>query len=884
MRRAAGRLALVAALAWLATSPAWSAVPADSLPPAPPDTTAAPLDINQATPDEIRALPIPGAVAEAILDHRTYVAPFASLFELLAVPGMTPELLQRLRPLIATTPVFVSTRLEEEDEERRTGELNALVQRLLAEEGVSEGLVDSYIDHIKEPPNLNQMDLFDLLALQNVSPVDAVAVLKEHDQAGRIENARQLRAAQGLSYWGFRNLRDYVRYDDPRPRWDRPSVDYQFRVYNTPYLLDDQDILEENIIGDTQGLAPDQKDAFRSYDLNTYAGRLDLDGSDPYLTQKLRVRDRFLRAGVLAHRNLGEQAWNETAKWFLAVEDLPPRATPLGPLRLHGLVVGNYTVSFGQGLVMDATDFFMARRTGYGYSVRPTGLRVDLSRTEEYALRGAAVEWSLGRLRATSFVSRDDKDAILNPDGSFNSYIRMVPRLSDDLLAGIRNDIAAGVFAGRGDTSAFLPMRDVMDERIFGTNLKVQLARGAWLGMTGMEIHTYNRRFDTPAADRWDPRPTTLVIDPGRLEDRDAEIGAGYDSRALGRYRRIWGVDGQGVWRNLAVAGEYAKLDTASTGSAWLPLFSRGPQAFVAHAYLQYENLNALVLYRDYDLGFDNPYDRSFSEDTRFEQTILDGNAFRLKNPYWAELARFVPQPKAERGWYFSTRYQISRQLTLSGLEYDTWTRKADGAGLWRLVARIEYRPLFPVRLRLRQSVSNRHDDRPDDIRAYTAWDSRFELLANLSGYDQVKFLYATSNVKFAARGRLSGPASGGDVQGDTTAVRGVPGHALQGMITHNFNSYLAVTLSSTVYDGFLYNYEDNEFVVVDGTGIRTWLLLRSRLSNRFAWRLRWTQDHTLARTFVDIRNFGNLVTPTPDAMNARGDRSSFRLQLDCSL
>jgi hypothetical protein len=114
--------------------------------------------------------------------------------------------------------------------------------------------------------------------------------------------------------------------------------------------------------------------------------------------------------------------------------------------------------------------------------------------------------------------------------------------------------------------------------------------------------------------------------------------------------------------------------------------------------------------------------------------------------------------------------------------------------------------------------------------------------------------------------------------------VRGVPGHALQAQFTHQVNPHLAFTLSSEIYDGFLYNYEDNEFVVVDGKGFRSWMLLRSRLSDRLSWRLKWTSDHTLARTFVDIRDFGNLVTPTPDAVNARGDRDSFRFQLDYSL
>lgn len=848
-----------------------------------PAAAAAPVDLNAASPAAIRALPVPPAVADAILDHRTYVAWFTSALDLLEVPGVTPELYARLKPLVFVTPVFESTRLEQEDEDRRTGELNALVQRLLSEEGASEGLVDEYVDQIRDPRDVNTLDYDELVSYQNVSPVDAVAVLRERRLSGRIENARQLRAAQGISYWGFRNLRDYVTFEPPSGL-ARPRLDLQTRVYDTPYLLDDADILYENILGNTQGLTPAQAANFRSVDLNTYAGRLGLDTTDPSLTNKARLRwGPHVRAALLTHRNLGEVSWGETSKGFVSFEDLGPWRTRFGPLEVKRAVLGNYSVAFGLGLLMDNTDFFVARRTGLGYSVRPTGLRGDLSRSDEYALRGAALEAGLGPMRATLFWSRANKDAVLNPDGSFNSYLRMVPRVSNAVLASIREDIVSGVFSGKGDETAFLPMASVMDERVTGAHLGWEFAPGTAAGVTGLEITTRNRVFDGPLADRWDPRPATLVIDPARLEDRDSEIAAGYDSRAIGSWRRLWGADARTVWRNAAFAAEYGKLETSTAPGAAERMFSVGPEAVVGQAYVQYENLTALALWRDYDIGFDDPYGRGFSEDSRFEQTILDGNAYRLRNPYWAMLSRGTPQPKAERGLYLTTRWQVVRELLLSGLEYDTWTRKADDADLSRFTVRLEGRPIFPLRVRLRHAISSRHADRPDDVRAYRSWDSRIELLANLSSYDQLRFLYSTGNVAFAARGRLSGPASGGDTQGDTTAVRGSPSHALQAAVTHQFNRDLAVTFSSEIYDGFLYNYEDNEFVVVDGSGFRNWVLLRSRLSPHLSWRLKWTTDHALARTYVDIRDYGNLIPPTPDGTNARGDRSTFRLQLDAS-
>jgi hypothetical protein len=709
--------------------------------------------------------------------------------------------------------------------------------------------------------------------------------------SGRIENQRQLRSASGITYWGFRNLRDFVRYDDPDDE-EGPKVtgDYQFRIYNTPYTLDDLDVLNENIqttlsASESAALTAQQRANLRNVDMNTFGGRLNLNAADPYMTNKLRLHyGRNWTGAVITHRNLAEQDWDETAKFYVSGDDFKPVDTPLGQLQLHEAVLGNYAVTFGQGLVMDATDFFMPRRTGYGYNVRSQGVRGDLSRSDEYTLKGGAVEASLGKVRGTAFYSRDDKDAILNPDGSFNSYITMVPRVSNEVLEDIRDDIAAGVLEGSRDTSAFLPMRDVMDEQVVGGNLKFEFMPGTYVGLTGVEMRYHNNVFDGPTADRWDPSVETLFLQPDRrLDLRDAEIGARYNSLDLGNYRRVWGAEAQTVFENVSLAAEYGKLETSADSSAISRIFDAGPEAFVANAYIQYENFNLLVLYRDYDIGYDNPYNRAYSEDAKYEQTLMDGNAFRLRNPYWALMGMGEPQAKAERGWYFNTRYQFTRQFTLTGLEYDTWTRKADGADEKRLTVRAEYRPIFPLRFRIRHRLSSRHEQRPDDIRTFDSWDSRIEMRVYLSAYDNLDFLYSTSNVKFATRPRLNAPAQGGNTADNTVGSRGIPATALQASLSHNFSDYLSAKFSTEIYDGFLYNFEDNEFVVTDGVGYRNWFLLRSRLSTNVSWRFKWTTDHQLARTYVDIRNYGDLLSPTPDATNARGDQTSYRFQLDYS-
>jgi len=852
-----------------------------------PDTTAI-VDLNQASLERILALPIPEEVAEAIVDYRTYDAYFTGLFDLMQVPGMTPGILEALRPLVEFTPQFEIEKAEIDEGERRIRERYYVLQRMLSEEGVSEGFVDFYADLLKDPRNINRLNFFDLVSHQNVSPIDAVAVLKEVKQAGRIENQRQLRAASGLTFWGYRNLRDYVRYDDPEAK--RIRGDYQFRVYNTPYTLDRTDVLDELVYGVTT-----------DRDLNTFGGRLNLPGGNPYVTNKFRFRYGDLaRAGVITHRNLGEKDLFETTKWFGELRDRPPVNTPLGKFQLNGAVVGNYALAFGQGLIMESSDFFQPRRTGYGYSVRPVGLTGDISRSDEYTLFGVAGEATLGRVRGSAWYSHDDKDAIVNPDGSFNSYFVGTPRLDDDFLAGIRDDISSGKLApdtggadanSVADTTAFYPMRDVMDEQVYGANLKYEFMPGTYVGVTGMEMRYKNNiihdfsTFDPAMDGRFNPLPENYVLNTGRLEQRDSELYGNYNSVNLGNYRRIWGAEAQTTVSNISVAAEYGKLETSGDSGAFNRMFSAGPEAFIVNAYSQWENLNVNVIYRDYDVGYDNPYNRAFSEDSRYEGTIVDGNAFRLRNPYWAQQGFNMPQPKSEQGWYVGTRYQFTRNFTLTGLEFDTWKRKADNADQKRVTLRAEYRPIFPVRFRIRQRVSSRHEDRPEDFRKFVSWDTRLEMLANLSDYDQIRFLYTTSNVQFALRGRLSGPASGGNVSSDAdpTGQAGSPAQAVQGVLTHNFSDYLSLELSAEIYDGFLYNFEDNEFIVIDGKGFRNWAMLRSRLSDQLSWRIKWTWDHQDPRTFTDIRNFGDPAFDRPDGDNVKFDTSAYRFQLDYS-
>lgn len=57
--------------------------------------------------------------------------------------------------------------------------------------------------------------------------------------------------------------------------------------------------------------------------------------------------------------------------------------------------------------------------------------------------------------------------------------------------------------------------------------------------------------------------------------------------------------------------------------------------------------------------------------------------------------------------------------------------------------------------------------------------------------------------------------------------------------MTHNFSTALKLKTAWVMYNGFLWNFEDTEFVVVDGKSTRWWMSLTNRFSNALTARLR---------------------------------------------
>jgi len=578
---------------------------------------------------------------------------------------------------------------------------------------------------------------------------------------------------------------------------------------------------------------------------------------------KIRVNVKGgYQAGFITVREYGEHKAAETLKGFVGVQD-----KKFGDFNLKAAYLGNFRVAYGLGLIMDNTDYIHYRKTGFGYNKRLLGVHGDLSRSYEYHLTGGAVEGSYGPVNASFFVASDRKDGILNPDGTINRYVTMQPRPD------------AITLENRVPESSLMPTglrRDAFQEDMIGGNVKVMLAPGTFIGVTGYEAR-YDHGFS--------PQDSTLIIDSWRLEARDSEITQAYDSiEDLGngkfkehKFRRVMGAEAQAVYKNVSLQGEYAFLQNPRNSF----FNSKNPDAFIVNAFSQWDNLHLLAIYRDYDVGFDNPYGRAFSNDNRYEMTLLD-SPFRLNDGLYTWLETTTPQPKPEKGLFLDMRYRITRSLILSGLSYDQWTRKADGADMMRYTIKGEYQPIFNLRFRVRHRYSSRSENDPGDTRKFRNWETRWQAIALLSNYSRLGITYMTTNVMFPPRQRwpFAGTPEAG--AGDSAVgTNGSPSTAFEVRYEHNLTPGIQLTFASSVYDGFFWNFEGNEFVLLDGNGFRNWFKIQSRVSQRLLFQLKVTRDHNMPKTYLDIRNFGDPMGNNPDATYAPNDDTLVRLQMD---
>ena len=756
--------------------------------------------INSATIEELKSLPLSENQIADVYDFILFQGPVSDIYDLIKISSLDAKDIESLKSLVS-----IKDNKNINIRASRISDRYRKVENWTSEEGANEGLVEVWLDRLAEPKNINSATWNDLMALQNVSPVDAVAVMKRIDE-GKITYPKALRGAIGLSYWGYRNMVDFFTYDDT------DTTDSFHFWYNTTYKT----LPSTTSFDDEVGMV-DQ--------ISDHPGDLH--------HKMVATFGRHWKLSLATHRQLGEKVYDfkvgdfevPNSKWSLTYRDLK-----LGSLKIDRVILGNFSATIGQGVIFENTDFFSPRRSGYSWSSRVHGVFPDISRTRQYALRGAAFQAGNKMIDLMGFVSRNKRDAILNiADSSVASMITLYPRTN----------------SGFGADSLLMPMLETLEEVTYGGSVRLIPLYGTFIGFSA-----YESLYDRPI------RPdiaTTVIADANEGKfltsignTADTEIAAMYSSYGESSFwdkaksfRRVLGMDFSTVIRNIALQGEYGILDKNGD----MKVNGSDPKAFVFSGYAQFNNFSLLVVYRDYDLGFDNPYQRSFSNYSRYKGSIFE-DTFYLEDPIYGFLYTGQAQPQSEKGVYVNSRYQPHRALVLSG-DFDTWTRVADQARYFRTVMRAQYRPVFNMRFSIRHKWQKRGSMNHLDPSAYYSQETIIRSQIRLSGYDQIELMWVRSWVDFSNRRRLTYDLTSGGEEPSLIGSAGTGSEAIGFKVTHNFNQRMKAMCQVIFYNGFIWNFEDTDFRVFDSNSdaVRYWLSLFSRINDRWAIRLKWTVD-----------------------------------------
>jgi len=777
------------------------------------------VELNSSDCSVLENLPITPDQHDAICEKMIFGGGFSSVYDLLDLGVFTPEEFARIKPLVS-----VGFEISAQSPLDRIDSLYFRVGDWLTGEGVSDEVVDAWVDVIRLKPTISELDYRDLVSLQNVSATDAVALLKHRYEVGEIADRRQLRSVKGLSARGYVSVRTYIGYGEPKP------VSWLTGGYTQARF--------SGLSGETA----------------------------PYSHLKIRVNNGPLSEGIRFGRNEGEVI--EHGDWANPLEypDLKFYAGlnryDIGPVVVRGFVLGDYSAAFGEGVTFNSGDFFVPRWTGTGFDVRNLGVHPDLSSSQTYALRGVALEMKWKFIEPTFIFSSRDKDAILTEDGGFA-----------DLISGAVN------------------WEDKVNETMFGGDMTFSPLLNLRLGLTG-----YRANYDKP----WDPYPGA-IIDPkyiptgssSKVDERDAEL---FNATYKQDYRAAVGAHGLWTIGNLALSAEYSEvcrdsnitLNWHSNGSidtvrgdqtSMLPI-GDDPYGLVAKAHFVSNRLSAIAVYRHYDLGFDNPYNRGFSEYARYKGSLVEKD-YRLVDESMVILAEENPRPMAEDGLYLELYGKPFRQFD-GTIEFDAFTRLSDQADYRRIVLKANWRPNSNLTFRLWRKWQGRGEENSLTPTSFTVDEIRLTTETRLSGFSRLGFTLIHSFLGSPPRPQYSASA---DPLGDDQLMGGVVDVSDGLMLNYDLNlsDHISVKGQAIVYRGWLWNFEDNEFSELDSQidAIHWWLSLQDRLVENLSLTAKLSFDAPLEASNVDIRNTYGTPESEIEGTRVGETTASWRIQLD---
>ena len=427
-----------------------------------------------------------------------------------------------------------------------------------------EDLYESLLMYYTNPLNLNKVDKPELASLYILSPIQINSFFEYREQVGKLISKYELQAIPNFDVATIRDLLPFVTVTETSD--SRPLLTRMLDEENNYLLLRYTRSIQES-------------EGYQRTDGSGYQG-------DPnHLYGRFRVsHPQDFSLGVTFEKDAGEQFALNPAQNQYGFDYYSYHFALQNKGKLKSLVLGDYQMQFGQGLVLGA-GFSAGKGAETINSIKrnSTGLRPYSSVLESGYFRGAAATFELSGIEITGFGSWLAQDGTLQNDTTYSDFEEFINAIQATGMHRTTNELAS---------------KNSIQEISTGVAIHYDLKHQFNIGATGLYTH-----YSSPLQKR-----------PNNYNQFEF----------VGDQNFVGSIYSNFNYQNVMMFGEVARSKSGGMGTAAGILLSMTPKVDFSWSY------------RDYDKNFHSFYGNGFGEGSRIinENGIYWGIAYRPSRKY----------------------------------------------------------------------------------------------------------------------------------------------------------------------------------------------------------------------------------------------------------
>ena len=353
------------------------------------------INLNEATFKDLLSLGISRVLAKRIIKYRKKVGEFKSVEDLLKVKGMTKEIFNKIK-----NRVFVPQRDEEEIYEELLEEAE---QEVIGGEEIDAEILE---DLRANPLDLNSATIRDLMQIPGVTHEIARNIIRWRAKHEGFEDVRELKKVPGITNKIYERMLPFVKVSKVIER-EKFNGEIRLRfMTKTPFSFD--------------------SDGFKD-DENFINYRKEFQNPIYFYNRTRFFYGRDVEIGWIIKRddwgkdlNLSNLRDNQLMKNYLVLRNVG---------FINKLIIGDYGLSFGQGLILGEKPFLYRP-----YPYKPRGIRENRSSSYNEGFHGIAFSGILRGIDFALFYSDKSLIAALNSDGTVRDTVYEILYENDDTL------------------------------------------------------------------------------------------------------------------------------------------------------------------------------------------------------------------------------------------------------------------------------------------------------------------------------------------------------------------------------------------------------------------------------------------------------------------